>query len=66
VPYAFACPDDVQAWRPSSLLAFARKRLPAHMVPRGAVAVPSFPRTASGKIDRAATMDIYYHRRGSP
>ncbi|ONI86950.1 hypothetical protein ALI144C_09870 [Actinosynnema sp. ALI-1.44] len=39
---------------PVRLLAMLRDRLPAYMVPAGVEVVGSFPRTASGKIDRLA------------
>jgi nonribosomal peptide synthetase DhbF len=47
-PRAGASPD------PPDVRAYARRRLPEHMVPSAVVALPGLPLTAHGKVDRAA------------
>jgi amino acid adenylation domain-containing protein len=39
---------------PTDLVGFLRDRLPAHLLPRHIVPVPSLPLTAGGKVDRSA------------
>ncbi len=59
VPWAFVVPVNSEAWSPAEFLALARRRLPAHMVPRRVVAVPRLPLTVSGKPDRGETVKLY-------
>ncbi|MER7009269.1 amino acid adenylation domain-containing protein [Dactylosporangium sp. NPDC000555] len=49
---AYVVTDDGTA--PAGLRAFLRDSVPAHMVPADVVALPALPRTANGKVDRAA------------
>ncbi|MEU0544990.1 non-ribosomal peptide synthase/polyketide synthase, partial [Nocardia sp. NPDC005978] len=48
---AYLVGDDLE---PEGVLAGARHRLPAHMVPDMCTVLPEFPLTVSGKVDRAA------------
>ncbi|QIS21062.1 amino acid adenylation domain-containing protein [Nocardia terpenica] len=48
---AYLVGDDLD---PATVLAAARRRLPAHMVPDACSILPELPLTASGKLDRAA------------
>jgi acyl-CoA synthetase (AMP-forming)/AMP-acid ligase II len=57
--WAFVVPADPHTWRPNDFLAFARNRLPSHMMPRHVVPVPALPLTQSGKPDRARTVQLY-------
>jgi acyl-CoA synthetase (AMP-forming)/AMP-acid ligase II len=41
-----------------SVLAFCRSRLPEHKVPRSVVLVEEIPRTARGKVSRAALLAL--------
>ncbi len=59
LPCAFVVPVDPDAWSSGDLIARARRRLPPHMVPKRVIAVPSLPRTASGKPDRRRTVELY-------
>lgn len=59
VPWAFVVPDHHEAWSPKELLSLARRRLPAHMIPRRVVCIPNLPLTGSGKYDRHRTVDLY-------
>jgi len=53
---AYMTPVQPEKGRPSSeeLVAFLKKRLPAHMIPSAFVALDEFPRTANGKVNRGA------------
>jgi acyl-CoA synthetase (AMP-forming)/AMP-acid ligase II/acyl carrier protein len=59
VPWAFVVPVTPADWSPEEFLATARKRLPAHMVPRWVVVVPGLPLTPSGKLDRRSAVERY-------
>lgn len=59
VPWVFVVPTDPGGWSPQDLMAQARRRLPAHMVPRWVVSVPALPLTASGKPDRRRTVENF-------
>ena len=59
VPWAFVVPLNADDWTPKSLLAQARQRLPAHMVPRRVVVVAELPLTPSGKPNRRETAKLY-------
>ena len=50
---AYVALDDPDRFDPAVLLAHARERLPAHMVPSAVVALSRLPRTPSGKLDRS-------------
>ena len=52
VPWAFVVPEEPATWRASTLLAVARRRLSAWMLPRWVVTIPAVPLTASRKPDR--------------
>lgn len=51
--------------RPSRLRAALRELLPAHLVPARLRAVPAFPLTANGKLDRRALAELVVDREGS-
>ncbi|MFF2145475.1 amino acid adenylation domain-containing protein [Kitasatospora sp. NPDC058190] len=51
---AYVVAADGALPEPDALRAFAERRLPAHAVPSAVLVVPELPRTASGKLDRAA------------
>ena len=51
---AYVVPRDADATRPEELRGHLRARLPEYMVPSFFVALESFPRTSSGKVDRKA------------
>ncbi len=57
---AYVSPRVDEVIAPDALLAYARERLPAHMVPHTVRVLPEFPRTAIGKIDRAALPPIEF------
>lgn len=59
VPWAFVVPVNADDWSPAEFLKAARTSLPAHMVPRQVVAIPSLPMTPSGKPDRRETAKLY-------
>lgn len=59
VPWAFVLPARTGHWSTGNFLALARRRLPAHMVPRHIVTVPRLPLTASGKPHRRETVRLY-------
>jgi long-chain acyl-CoA synthetase len=59
VPWAFVVPVNRDKWTPAEFLAQARRRLPAHMVPRQVAVVPRLPLTASDKPDRRETVKLY-------
>lgn len=52
VPWLFAEPYSPETWTPEQATKYARKRLPAHMVPRKFVIVPELPISPSGKVNR--------------
>ncbi len=60
VPAAGAAPD------PEELREFLAGRLPAPMVPAAIAVLPALPRTASGKLDRAALPEPAAARTASP
>ena len=62
VPWAFVVPTHADDWSPMAFLKLARARLPAHMVPRQVVTVPTLPLTASGKPDRRETVKLHAPR----
>jgi acyl-CoA ligase (AMP-forming) (exosortase A-associated) len=51
---AFVVPRDGDSVDPEGLIAFCAERMPRHMVPRSIEALPSLPKTGSGKIDYPA------------
>ncbi|MFJ7182281.1 amino acid adenylation domain-containing protein [Streptomyces massasporeus] len=51
---AYVVPDAGAVVRPQELRAFARDRLPEHMVPAAVVLLGRLPLTPNGKLDRAA------------
>lgn len=51
---AYVVAADATKMAPSDLREFLRNRLPDHMVPARFVALPAFPLTPSGKVDRRA------------
>jgi acyl-CoA synthetase (AMP-forming)/AMP-acid ligase II len=48
---AFVVPRDGDAVDGEALIAFCAERMPRHMVPKSVEALPSLPKTGSGKID---------------
>jgi len=53
---AHVVPNDPGMATPEALRAFARERLPEHMVPSSFVLLHALPRTPGGKTDRSALM----------
>jgi acyl-CoA ligase (AMP-forming) (exosortase A-associated) len=51
---AFVVPRDGDSVDAEELIAFCAERMPRHMVPRSVEALPSLPKTGSGKIDYPA------------
>jgi acyl-CoA ligase (AMP-forming) (exosortase A-associated) len=51
---AFVVPRDGDSIDAPELIAFCAERMPRHMVPRAIEALPSLPKTGSGKIDYPA------------
>jgi amino acid adenylation domain-containing protein len=51
---AYVVPATPTAAAPADLREYLRGRLPEHLVPAGFVVVEALPRTANGKLDRAA------------
>jgi acyl-CoA synthetase (AMP-forming)/AMP-acid ligase II len=51
---AYAVTTDPERFLVDELMTFLRQRLPAFMLPSALVALAEFPRTPSGKVDRAA------------
>ena len=54
---AYAVPADGAPPAPAELLAWLRRRLPAHLVPAAVVVLDALPLTANGKVDRGALPD---------
>ena len=65
VPWAFVVPVNADSWTPAEFLALARKRLPAHMVPRQVVVIRHLALTPSGKPDRRETAKLYAENLGT-
>ncbi len=59
VPVAIVVPIDAKNWKSSDLLKIAKKRLPAHMIPRKIIQVKKLILTKSGKPDRKKTVQVY-------
>ncbi|MEV4380195.1 amino acid adenylation domain-containing protein [Streptosporangium sp. NPDC049644] len=59
---AYLVPTGHAALTPAGLRAFLGERLPGHMVPARYVMLDALPRTARGKIDRAALPAPGHHR----
>lgn len=59
IPWAFVVPDSPGDCSAERFYALARRRLPAHMVPRSVVPIPSIPLTPSGKPSRRLAVELY-------
>jgi long-chain acyl-CoA synthetase len=59
VPWAFVVAADASHDAPARIIAYARSKLPPHMVPRQVVVIPAIPLTPSGKPDRAKTAALF-------
>jgi acyl-coenzyme A synthetase/AMP-(fatty) acid ligase len=59
---AFIVTKPGQSVTPAEVVAFAQERLARYKVPREVVLVEALPRTANGKVRRAALQDIYATR----
>jgi acyl-CoA synthetase (AMP-forming)/AMP-acid ligase II len=59
VPWAFVVPAREGEFSAQELLAWARARLPAHMVPRRVVVIPALPLTTTGKPSRRLAVERY-------
>ncbi|MCB1056929.1 MAG: AMP-binding protein, partial [Acidobacteria bacterium] len=55
---AYAVPETGAAVTSAEVLAFARERLPAYLVPGAVVLLDELPRTANDKIDRRALAEL--------
>ncbi len=59
IPWIFIVPHDPGKWSLKQFLSFARKKLPAHMVPRHVEIISEIPRTPTGKPNRRITVQKY-------